>query len=216
MLAISLELIGSSTNPNVPCSRISRAARRNAASATRDNAPPTLTRLTPIVEVGAAMEEILRARREREWKCEAACRLHRRVDSLDRMFECIDRIVVAIGAVFDGAAGEPGGGRHPDGVGDGLRIISKSVLEVGAHRKIGGPRQRGGMGHHLIARHAVVPSADGECVADAGGRQRLEAHARQEARRADIPWVRNDEGSIALVKRAKRDGLVGLCFRLLV
>src|SRR5450830_904258 len=130
MLAISLELIGSSTNPNVPCSRISRAARRNAASATRDNAPPTLTRLTPIVEVGAAMEEILRARREREWKREAACRLHRRVDSLDRMFECIDRIVVAIGAVFDGAAGEPGGGRHPDGVGDGLRIISKSVLEV--------------------------------------------------------------------------------------
>jgi hypothetical protein len=43
-------LTASSAESKAPCSSISRAARRNAPSAPRDKALPTLTRRTPISE----------------------------------------------------------------------------------------------------------------------------------------------------------------------
>src|SRR5439155_7153123 len=47
MSLISFELAAWAAKVKVPCSRISRAARRKAPSAARESALPTLTRLTP-------------------------------------------------------------------------------------------------------------------------------------------------------------------------
>lgn len=50
MALISRGLTASFAKAKVPCSRISRAARRKAPRAARQRALPTLTRVTPIAE----------------------------------------------------------------------------------------------------------------------------------------------------------------------
>ena len=55
MALISLALAASFAKSKVPCSRISRAARRKAPSAVRESALPTLTRFTPIAESSARL-----------------------------------------------------------------------------------------------------------------------------------------------------------------
>ena len=66
----------------------------------------------------------------------------------------------------------------------------------------------GNMRKHVIARHRRVGDAARECKTRAGRSERLEAQVLQVARRADVPWVGNDEAS-GRVQLAKRGALFG-------
>ena len=58
--------------------------------------------------------------------------------------------------------------------------------------------------HHPIAANCVVALTDGKRVASTRRRQRLEAKMGEQSRRTGVKRVRDDEGTVALVKRTKR------------
>src|SRR5260221_13226197 len=66
------------------------------------------------------------------------------------------------------------------------------------------------MRERVLAAHRAIAPAERDGHAEAGRRQRLEAERRQDACRADIPRVGNDEGAFALVQGAEAPRLVGL------
>ena len=162
-------------------------------------------------QVAAADEEVLRPRGQHE-RMRVGVR-HRRggAHALDRQLEGVDRFVGARRRILDRAAGETGGRGEADGLGDRLRRVAEAVLQVGAHRQVGGADDRGHVRQHPLAADAVVALTGSECRAGAGRRQRLEAETGEQARRAEVPRIGNHERARARVQGAKRLRL--LCCR---
>jgi len=89
-------------------------------------------------------------------------------------------------------------------------VVAVAIFEIGADGQVGGGgKTRGVLEHGFGADRAIRP-AEGECKPGAGGGERLEAELLQQARRAGVPRIGNEEGAIALVQRAKGDSPLGL------
>lgn len=73
------------------------------------------------------MQEILGTRREDEIALQRPCGFRRRVDTLDRMVEIIDRLVRIAGEIFDGAAGKTGGFGGEDGLAGAVGAVTLAL-----------------------------------------------------------------------------------------
>jgi hypothetical protein len=113
-------------------------------------------------------------------------------------------MIRAPGRVLDRPADQPRLPRHPDRLGNRLRIVSEAVLQIRAYRQIGSCRDRPHVSHHLFAAHRVVPLSERERIPRARRRQGFEAEVSKKPRRANVPGVWDDEGVVAVVKGAER------------
>jgi hypothetical protein len=59
------------------------------------------------------------------------------------------------------------------------------------------------MGERVFTRNLPLAPAKAEGHAGAGGRERLKTHAGQDARRADIPGIGDDERPLAMMEGAQ-------------
>src|SRR6185369_11903387 len=66
------------------------------------------------------------------------------------------------------------------------------------------------MGQHYIATDCVVRLSDRESISGTARRERLEAEMCQQSSAADVPWIRNNECSGALMKFGKSATLFSL------
>jgi len=112
--------------------------------------------------------------------------------------------------VFDGAAGEARGCGKANGFRGAFRIVGVTIFQIGADGQIGGRGDGGGVSEHGVAAHGAVGLGDGESVSGAGGGQRFEAENFENAGRADVPGVGDEEGAVALVQRAEGGGFFWL------
>src|ERR1700757_1328084 len=94
-----------------------------------------------------------------------------------------------------------------NGLRNRFRRISKSVLEIGAHRQICRLSDRRNVLHHLFAAHCAVRLSEREGITSAGGGQGFKSDLRQQTRRTDIPRIWNHESRVALVKRVELSAL---------
>jgi hypothetical protein len=86
-----------------------------------------------IGQVGPTGDQILRARGEDERKRQCPRRCHGGGDALNRQRERIDRVARSARRVFDGAADQPCGHGHSNGLGARLRVVAEPVLEIRRH-----------------------------------------------------------------------------------
>ena len=63
---------------------------------------------------------------------------------------------IAAGEILNRTAGQAGGRRTRDRVGDGRGIVAVPVLEIAAHRTVRRRRDRGDMREHLVAANGVI------------------------------------------------------------
>lgn len=86
------------------------------------------------------------------------------------------------------------------------------VLEVAGHRQVGGVDNRAGVREGLGTAHGAmaVRPPEGERQAGAGGGERFEAEARQDARRASVPRVGDDESTGPAVQGLEVRGILRL------
>src|SRR5271167_2174295 len=119
-------------------------------------------------------------------------------------------MVHATGCIFDGTANNSRSRREPDGFGDDFGRVSKAILKIGADRQIRGGCNRRQVRHHLGTVDGVVLLPDGKGISGTGGGKRLIAEVRQQPRRANVPWIGNNERGITLVESAKGTSLVSL------
>src|ERR1700739_1480724 len=87
-----------------------------------------------------------------------------------------------------------------NGLRNRFRRISKSVLEIGAHRQICRRSDRRNVLHHLFAAHCAIGLSEREGITSAGGGQSLKSDLAQETRRPHLPGIRNHQSRVALVK----------------
>ena len=80
------------------------------------------------------MQIIFRARGQRERKWQRPGGLDRRSHALDRMFDVVDRIAGAARGVLDRSADDAGGGGKANRFGNGVRIVTVTVFEIGIDR----------------------------------------------------------------------------------
>jgi len=94
---------------------------------------------------------------------------------------------------------------EPDRFGGSVRRVAETVLEVGRDGKVGRVGHELRVGQRLVARHAAVAVAlaEHERKPRTGRRERLEAETREDARRARVPRVRNDERAGPRVQRSE-------------
>ena len=104
----------------------------------------------------------------------------------------------------------PASGRPRDGPRSVFGLVAEAVLQIARHREIDRVRDRAGVVHGLVARHVAVAPAEGAGKAAAGRSQRLEPQAGQDAGRAGVERVGEDEGFRALVQGMEPLGLFGL------
>src|SRR5262249_54203682 len=93
------------------------------------------------------------------------------------------------------------------------RLVGKAFLEIRGDRKLGGLDDRAAVRQRLVTRDHPVAASEDASLRAAGCGERLEAQARENARGAGIPWVRNEERLACLVQRAEPEGLVVLGHR---
>ncbi|MDT4861498.1 hypothetical protein FQZ97_961060 [compost metagenome] len=89
--------------------------------------------LDGVVQILAAMEEILRPCRQGEGEWQRTRRLHRRANPLDGLIQRIDRLVHAAAGILDGAADQADGRRHADGFGAAFGLVAVAVLQIRRH-----------------------------------------------------------------------------------
>ena len=264
----SREVAAPSRQPNVPCSRTSLAARRNAPSAVLKKPEPRLTRRTPaadssstlgragqrehvdrlrdrradradvvdvaqprriehvgarlveglqpldrVVEVAAAVQVVLRARRERERERQGARRPRRR-PRCARPPGRADRSARRVPRSSPRSSSRPARPpRHRESSRRRSRVVAEPVLEVAVHGQLGGAGDQGSVLERLVARHRRLAVAAAEAVGEAGARrgERLVAEPGEHAGRADVPRIGHHECARPLVQAAER--LSGLCDR---
>src|SRR5439155_6846988 len=113
-----------------------------------------------VVEIGSAVEEILRARGEHECEWSRASRLRGGGDALGRVAERVDRLRGIAGCVLDRAAGEARLRGAPDRLRGGFRRIAESLLEIRRHRELRRLRDGAAVGDRLLARHMAVAAPE--------------------------------------------------------
>jgi hypothetical protein len=107
--------------------------------------------------------------------------------------------------VLDRGAAEAGLGGEADGRGDMLGVRAVAVLEVSADRQGSRGDQRLGVGEGLVAADPrAVGQAEGEGKAGRGGADRLGAERGEQAGRARIPGVHQDERIARPMQRPER------------
>ena len=102
-----------------------------------------------VVEVGAAVEEVLGAADEHERERQRAHRLGGRGHPLDGQPEVVDGARRVAGRVLDRAADEPRLGGEPDRLRHRFGSVAEAVLEVGRHRQVGRLDDRARVGERL-------------------------------------------------------------------
>src|SRR3546814_6614519 len=127
-----------------------------------------------------------------------------RCDALDRKCEGENRVVASVLVSLDRAARQTGFGSSAYRLRCALRRIAEAFLQVGRDGKLRGLDDCAAVREHIVTRNAAVGRAERVGESRAGGRQGLEAERREQARRADIPGIGNDEGAGRVVKSAKR------------
>src|SRR6185503_15644744 len=125
--------------------------------------------------------------------------------SLGCVLNIVDRIVTGCGGVFNRAADEPGFRAKPDRLSGVVGVITKAVLEIGAHGQVSCSRHLANVSDHPFAADGVVSLPDRERVSGACCRESFEPEMGQQSRGADVPRIWNDECAIAFVKRTKGD-----------
>src|SRR2546429_9688816 len=105
---------------------------------------------------------------------------------------------------------KPGLRGELDGLRYDLRGVSETILEIGADRQVGRRDDGGHVGHGFVTTNGAVGLPDGEGITSTGGGQRLKAQTSQQPRRADVPWIRNDECANLSVKGMTGCTLFGL------
>src|SRR5262245_12015223 len=127
------------------------------------------------------------------------------------MLEIEDRLVLVAARVLDRAADEPGFACEPDGFGRGAGRVAEAFLEVGRDREIGGDYDGARVGKSLVAGHGAVAPTERSGAGTARGRERREAERREDASRARVPGVGDEEGPRTLVEASEPERLVGHC-----
>jgi hypothetical protein len=88
-----------------------------------------------------------------------------------------------------------------------FRRVAKPLLQVRGDGQIRRIDNQTRVRQSLIPRQAVISSTNGSGGGSARRGQCLEAKAGEKLGGADIPWIRNDEGAWAVVKRAEASRL---------
>jgi hypothetical protein len=168
-----------------------------------------LERLEPrdrVGEVVPAVQVVLGAGGEHERRPGRAGGLRGRLDAGGGDVERVDGRVGPARRVLDRAAGEARRGGEADGLRDRLGRVGEAVLEVGAHRHRDRPGDRRGVGERLVAGDGVVEAAERRREAAARRRERLEPERLEQARRAEVPRVRQQERAPRAVVEVQETG----------
>src|SRR5688572_11718430 len=158
------------------------------------------------------MEEVLGAGDEHERERQRAGGGDRGLDPLDRLPEVVDRVGLVAARVLDRTAHGPGGGGQADRLGDVAGRGTEAVLQVGRD----GERARAGDRPHvldrLVARDLALRVLAGEREGEPGARrrQRRKAEALEDARRAGVPRIGDDERARRVVQRTEAGGALRL------
>jgi hypothetical protein len=169
-----------------------------------------LQALDDVVEVGFSAQEAFCARRQHERKRE-------RVSGVNRSFHP----TAAVSRSNSGASllpvassieppTRPTACRLPDGLGRRVGRIAKTLLEIADHRQVDRFGDGAGIRQRLLTRHLAIALAQHAGLGTTRRCQRLEAEAGQQARRACIPRIGNDERARRLMQCAQLLRLVGL------
>ena len=165
-----------------------------------------------VVEVVDAVEVVLRAAREHEWRIEGSGRRRGLGDALGREPDVLDLAGDGV-PVLDRAARCARLAESADGLGDAAGVVRVAALAVDVERQVGRRSELGDVGHELVPRHLRVQLAEHPREACARRRERLEPERGENARRADVPRVRHHEELLAGVQLAET-GAAGLgCHR---
>src|SRR4029077_15209712 len=136
--------------------------------------------------------------------------LARRPDAIDGKRAIEQRLGVVAGEILDRKAGDAGLDGAGDVDADLVRLMRKTVLEIGIDGNVHRRADRGQMVADVVDGDTVVGLADGPGKAGAGGSERLEAEMLQRLRRADINGVGYDEAA-AFVQLSECGALVSSC-----
>jgi hypothetical protein len=132
-----------------------------------------------VVEIRAAVQEVLGACDEHEREGEGAGRRRRCRDAFDGLLEVVDRFLVPAGRVFDRGADQTDFRCQANRLGCRFRRIAITVLEIRRDREIRGIHDRQGVGERIVASHRPVaiaaPERERETCARRG--QSLESEA---------------------------------------
>src|SRR5881392_4068622 len=90
-----------------------------------------------------------------------------------------------------------------NGLGHGLGRMSEAVLEIAGDGTGADGHDEPRVGQRLLARHLSVELAERRGARRARGGERLESERLHDGGGASVPDVRDDEGSGALMERAK-------------
>ncbi len=161
-----------------------------------------------VVEIGPAPQEVLGTRREDEIAREAAAGFHGGVDALQGKKRVVDRRFGASGVIFDRASRQPHGGGGADGFGNRLGAVAEAVFEIGRDGQRRCPDDESAMGQHVRPGGTAIAHAAREGHAGAGGGERRKARAGEDAGRADVPWIRQNECARPFMQGPETGGLV--------
>ena len=127
------------------------------------------------------------------------CRSH----ALGGARELVRGLSSTLGHIFDGTSGKSGLDGTAHGVGNPLRIVRVTVLEIGAHRQSSCGNQRSRMFQHHIASNRSIGFSQRKSKSRASRGQRFKSQRLQQSRAARVPWIGDDECPVALMQCAK-------------
>src|SRR5665811_360823 len=148
-----------------------------------------------LVQVGPAAGKALGAGGEHDVAAGLVDRRARGLHAGEREIESVERLFRIAGRILDRQSGDAGRNATRHILGDAGRIVGKAALKVGIERHVGGRGDLAEVSENLIARLLAIGVALRMGVAQAGGRQRLEAEPLQIAGAADVPRIGDDEAS---------------------
>jgi hypothetical protein len=79
---------------------------------------------------------------------------------LGREADLVDGRLLAAAVILDRATGEPAFADQPEGLRHAGRLVREGILEVSAHRQVGGGRDRGRVPHRLLTRERPIRSPE--------------------------------------------------------
>jgi hypothetical protein len=132
----------------------------------------------------------------------------RRAHPLDRNVDLEQRLRRIASRILDRKPGHPGLDGETHALPDAGRIRRVAVLEVRVHRQLGRRDELAKVRQYQVTRSGAIAMADRPGKTGARRSKRLEPKARQIARAADVPGIRNDEAS-RFVQLPKSPPLVG-------
>ena len=116
-------------------------------------------------------------------------------------------MVLVAARILDGAADKPRLGAPADGFRRVLRRVAEAALEVRGHREVCCLDDGACVRDRFIAGDLAIAAPEDARRRAAGSRERDEPEPGENARRASVPRVRNDERRRSLVELAKGRGV---------